>query len=58
VGKEKKFKDFINYDRVAKYLDFGGARIEDDVLVTEGGHRVLGLGRGIPKKISDIESLF
>ena len=56
--KEKKFKDFINYDRVAKYLDFGGVRIEDDVLVTEEGHRVLGPRPGIPKKISDIESLF
>ena len=56
--KEKKFKDFINYDQVAKYLDFGGVRIEDDVLITEDGHRVLGPRPGIPKKISDIESLF
>ncbi len=51
--KEKKFPEFINYDLVAKYLDFGGVRIEDDVLVTETGHRVL--GKPIPKKPLDVE---
>ncbi|HEK85631.1 MAG: aminopeptidase P family protein [Candidatus Saccharicenans sp.] len=54
--KEKKFTDFINYDRAEKFLDFGGVRIEDDVLVTKEGHRVL--GSKIPKKISEIEKLF
>ncbi len=51
--KEKKFPEFINYELVAKYLDFGGIRIEDDVLVTETGHRVL--GKPIPKKPLDVE---
>ncbi len=51
--KEKKFREFIAYDEVEKYLDFGGARIEDDVLVTERGHRVL--GPPIPKTVADIE---
>ena len=51
--KEKKFRDFIAYDEVEKYLDFGGARIEDNVLVTEKGHRVL--GPLIPKTVADIE---
>jgi len=54
--KEKKFKDFINYDRAEKFLDFGGVRIEDDVLVTRDGYRLL--GPKIPKKISEIENLF
>ena len=34
--KEKKHTSFISYDRVEKFMDFGGARIEDDVLVTAG----------------------
>ena len=51
--KEKKFMDFIAYDKAEKFLDFGGVRIEDDVLVTERGHRVL--GPPIPKTIAEIE---
>ncbi len=52
---ENKFTEFINYDKVAEYLGFGGIRIEDDVLVTETGHRVL--GRAIPKTVEEIEAL-
>jgi len=52
---ENKFTEFINYDKVAEYLKFGGIRIEDDVLVTETGHRVLGVP--IPKTIEEIEML-
>lgn len=44
---------FIDYDRVASYLGFGGIRIEDDVLITGDGHRVL--GPGIPKNAADVE---
>lgn len=50
---EGKFTDFINYDRVETYKDFGGIRIEDDVLVTENGHRIL--GKPIPKTVAEIE---
>jgi Xaa-Pro aminopeptidase len=39
---EKRFENFINYDNVEAYRDFGGIRIEDDVLVTETSHKVLG----------------
>jgi Xaa-Pro aminopeptidase len=46
--KEGKFPDFIAYDKLEAYRDFGGIRIEDDVLVTKDGRRVL--GRTIPKK--------
>jgi len=51
--KEKKFREFIAYDKVEGFLDFGGARIEDNVLVTEKGHRVL--GPPIPKTVADVE---
>lgn len=52
---EKKFDRFIDYKKVNKYRDFGGIRIEDNVLVTEEGHRVL--GEGIPKKVEDVEAI-
>ena len=48
-----KFVDFIDYDRVERFRDFGGVRIEDDVLVTDRGCRVL--GPPIPKTVADIE---
>lgn len=51
--KRRKHMDFINYDKVETFLDFGGIRIEDNVLVVGKGRRVL--GRPIPKTIEDIE---
>ncbi len=51
--KENKHADFINYNKVAEYLDFGGVRIEDDVLITDTGHKVL--GTPIPKTIEEVE---
>jgi len=52
---EGKFTEFINYEKVETYKDFGGIRIEDDVLVTETGNRVL--GRPIPKTVAEIEAI-
>ncbi|MEN6559720.1 MAG: aminopeptidase P family protein [Acidobacteriota bacterium] len=51
--KEKRHRGFIVYDAVEKFLDFGGIRIEDDVLVTEKGRKVL--GPAIPKSAGDVE---
>ncbi len=51
---EKKFTDFLNYDELEKYKDFGGIRIEDDILVTDDGYRVLG-NKPIPKTVKEIE---
>jgi len=51
--KEKKFDQFINYDRVEQYRDFGGVRIEDDVLITGSGSRIL--GTPIPKTAVEVE---
>ncbi len=52
--QQKKYSAFINYDKVQDYLGFGGIRIEDDVLVTADGQRVL--GRPIPKQIDEVET--
>lgn len=35
-------KDFLCFDAIGKYKDFGGVRIEDDILITEKGSRFLG----------------
>lgn len=58
IGKwksEGKFKDFINYSKIESYMSIGGIRIEDNVLITEKGHKLL--GRPIPKTIEEIESV-
>jgi Xaa-Pro aminopeptidase len=52
---ENKLAEFINYDKVETYKDFGGIRIEDDILVTENGARVL--GKPIPKTVEEVEKL-
>lgn len=52
---ENKFKDFIDYSRVETFKGFGGIRIEDNVLVTDNGHRVL--GKPIPKAMDEIEKI-
>jgi Xaa-Pro aminopeptidase len=52
---EKKLTQFINYEQVEKYKDFSGIRIEDNVMVTEKGHRVL--GKPIPKRVRDVERI-
>jgi len=50
---EKKLSQFINYDVLKDYRNFGGVRIEDNILITGGGCRVL--GRPIPKTVEEIE---
>lgn len=47
-------KDFINFDLLETYKDFGGIRIEDDILITANGCRMLGHER-IPYHIEDVE---
>ncbi|MGV8878625.1 MAG: aminopeptidase P family protein [Sphingobacteriaceae bacterium] len=39
---ENKFDQFINYEHLETYRDFGGIRIEEDLLITSAGNRVLG----------------
>ncbi len=53
---ENKFKQFINYDKVKAYKGFGGIRIEDNILVTKDGYRVLGKNP-IPKTVAGVEKM-
>lgn len=45
---------FLNFDKLKSYYDFGGIRLEDDILITTDGCRYLGAKR-LPISISDIE---
>jgi len=51
---EKKYQEFLNYDKIEEYRNFGGIRIEDDILVTVDGHRIL--GKPIPKTVAEVEA--
>lgn len=48
-------KDFLCFDKLDEYKDFGGIRIEDDVLITSDGCRFLGKDR-IPYLPQDVEA--
>lgn len=52
---ENKHHDFINYDALKTFKDFGGIRIEDNIVITEDGYRLL--GPPIPSTIDDIEDV-
>jgi Xaa-Pro aminopeptidase len=53
--QESRHVQFINYDKLEAYLDFGGIRLEDDVLITQAGHRIL--GQPIPRTIEEVENI-
>lgn len=50
---EGRHKEFINYDKAETYIGLGGVRLEDDVLVTDNGYRLL--GTPIPKTVAEVE---
>ena len=52
---EGKYNQFIDYGKLEAYRDFGGIRIEDDILITPDGCRVL--GPHIPKTIDEVEAM-
>lgn len=47
-------KEFLNFEKLETYKDFGGIRIEDDILITKDGCRFLGKDR-IPYHAKDVE---
>ncbi|MBN9380898.1 MAG: aminopeptidase P family protein [Chitinophagaceae bacterium] len=52
---ERKYFDFINYDKLEAFRSFGGIRIEEDLLITDTGSRLL--GKPLAKSAEEIEAL-
>lgn len=52
---ENKFTKFVNYEKLKMYHGFGGIRIEDNILVTNSGYKII--GDYIPKEVEEIEAL-
>ena len=52
---ENKLAQFINYEKVESFKGFGGIRVEDDMLITATGHRIL--GKPLAKTVAEIEQL-
>jgi Xaa-Pro aminopeptidase len=52
---EKINTDFINFDKVEKYRNFGGIRLEDNILVTETGSKII--GERIPVNPDEVEQI-
>ncbi len=50
---EKHLTEFLNFDKLEEYKDFGGCRNEEDFLITEDGYRLL--GKPLPKTIEAVE---
>ena len=50
---ENKLSQFINYEALEGYRQFGGIRLEDDILVTDQGYRLL--GKPIPHTLAEVE---
>ncbi len=53
---EKMHTDFLNYDAIDTFKDFGGIRLEDDILITKEGSRFLGQKR-IPLTVEEVEAI-
>lgn len=47
--------DFVNFQRLEAYKDFGGIRIEDDIVITASGCRVMGCRR-LPATVEQVEA--
>lgn len=54
-GAEKRFAEFIDYNELNKWRDFGGIRNEEDYLITETGARRL--GKKIPLTTEEVEAI-
>ena len=51
---EQRFNEFINYEKLEKYKDFGGIRNEENFVITADGYKLIGKKK--PKTIEDVEN--
>lgn len=51
---EKLHQEFLDYDEIEKYMDFGGIRMERDILIQEDGTSRI-LGDKFPRTANEIE---
>jgi Xaa-Pro aminopeptidase len=52
---EKKLSQFIDYNQLTYFRNFGGIRIEDDYLLTQDGHELL--STSLPRTVNEIEGI-
>lgn len=52
---DKTAQQFINFELLDTYRDFGGIRIEDDLLITENGSKIL--GEPLPRSVEEVEKI-
>ncbi|MGV3763360.1 M24 family metallopeptidase, partial [Parapedobacter sp.] len=52
---ENELAQFIDYKKVETFRGFGGIRVEDDLLITVNGHRIL--GKPLAKTVAEIEEI-
>ena len=52
---QNMFMEYINYDELEHFMNFGGIRIEDDLVVTESGPKLL--GTPLAKSIAEVEAV-
>jgi len=52
---QNRFNEFINWEEVYKYRNFGGVRNEEDFVMTENGAQLLGKPK--PKTVEEIEAI-
>ena len=52
--KDEKKSKFLNADKLETFFDFGGVRIEDNIIVTEEGNENM---TDVPKEIKEIEKI-
>jgi Xaa-Pro aminopeptidase len=53
--RDRTNADFINFDKVNEYRQFGGIRLEDDILVTETGCEII--GKRVPIEPDEVEKI-